>query len=279
MKYWVLLAQYEPIEHYLQLAQDAEQLGYEGLLLADHVVFPETFKTPHPLGHPTFSYDLFPDPLSMVVAMASVTRTLRFATGVYVLPLRDPFPVAKQVATTAMLSQYRLSFGVGVGWLPEEFALMGKDFRTRDARTDEMIDILRDLWDDGYAEYSGRFYRFGRCAMFPVPQQRIPIWVGGTSPAAVRRAARCDGYLPMNTSFEQAKQLLRALEQARTALGKSIDGFDVMLFVTNVDDVTRYEQLAGLKPNRGAVLLSNPTLKDLNAKRRALDAMAKQLRL
>ncbi|MFN8625792.1 MAG: TIGR03619 family F420-dependent LLM class oxidoreductase [Candidatus Binatia bacterium] len=279
MEYWVLLAQYEPVEDYLQLAQDAEQLGYEGLLLADHVVFPKTFTTPHPLGHPTLSNDLFPDPLSMVVAMASVTRTLRFATGVYVLPMRDPFPVAKQVATTAMLSRYRFAFGIGVGWLPEEFALMGKDFRTRDARTDEMIDILRDLWDDGYAEYSGRFYRFDRCAMFPVPQQHIPIWVGGTSPAAIRRAARCDGYLPMNTSFEQATQLLRALEQARTALGNSIDGFDVMLFLTNFDDVARYQALEGLKPNRGAVLLSNPAHKDLNAKRRALEATAKRLRL
>jgi probable F420-dependent oxidoreductase len=279
MKYWILLAQYEPIEDYIQLAQDAEQLGYEGILVADHVVFPETLTTPHPVGHPTFSYDLFPDPLSMIVAMASVTRTLRFATHVYVLPMRDPFPVAKQVATTAMLSQYRFAFGIGVGWLPEEFALMGKDFRTREARTDEMIDILRDLWDDGYAEHAGRFYRFDRCAMFPVPQQPIPIWGGGKSPSAIRRAARCDGALPMNTSFEHGKQLLLALSQARAALGKSTDGFDVMVFLPNLDDVPRYLELEGLKPTKGAVLLSNPQLTDLNAKRRALEATAARLRL
>ena len=107
-----------------------------------------------------------------------------------------------------MLTGYRFHFGVGVGWLKEEFELMRQPFNTRGKKTDEMIDILKDLWDDGYAEHHGELYSFGRCGMFPVPKKPIPIWVGGKTPPAIKRAARCDGAMPMNTSVEHAAELL-----------------------------------------------------------------------
>jgi probable F420-dependent oxidoreductase len=225
MKYWIMLSQFEELEHYAPLAKLVEECGYAGILIPDHCVFPVEYDTQHPLKHPTTPEDKFPDPLSMAIAMSNATTKLEFATYVYVLPMRHPFPVAKQVATTAMLADYRFRFGIGVGWLDDEFALMDQDFHTRGKRADEMIDILYDLWDDGYAEHHGRHYDFKRVGMFPVPKQKIPIWVGGKSEAAMKRAARCDGAMPMGGGDISLHDLLAMLRREREKLGKDpLDG-------------------------------------------------------
>lgn len=202
-----------------------EQCGFAGVLLPDHVVFPAAADTAHPIGHPTRPEDVFPDPLGMVIAMSAATTRIEFATYVYVLPMREPFTVAKQVATTAILSGDRFHFGIGVGWFREEFDLLRQHFGTRGARTDEMIDILRDFWDDGYAEHRGVHYSFDRCGMFPKPEQPVQIWVGGTSLSGMRRAARCDGAMPMNAGLDDASRLLAMLRDERAKLGKDpLDG-------------------------------------------------------
>jgi probable F420-dependent oxidoreductase len=225
MKYWIMLSQFEQLENYVPLAQLVEECGYAGVLIPDHLVLPAHFDTRHPIGHPTDPEDIWPDPLSMVIAMSQATRRIEFATFVYVLPLREPFPVAKQVATTAMLSGYRFRFGMGVGWLHDEFELMGSPFHQRGRKADEMIDILYDLWDDGYAEHHGQHYDFSRVGMFPVPKEKIPIWVGGKTEAAMKRAARCDGAMPMSTTVEEARGHLTVLGAERKRLGKDpLDG-------------------------------------------------------
>lgn len=243
MKYWIMLSQFEQLEHYVPLAQLVEECGYAGVLIPDHVVFPVVYDTRHPIGHPTSPEDLFPDPLSMVIAMSAATKRIEFATFVYVLPMREPFPVAKQVATTAMLSNYRFSFGIGVGWLHDEFELMGQSFKVRGKKADEMIDILRDLWDDGYAEYHGEFYSFNRCGMFPVPKKHIPILVGGKTQAAMKRAARCDGAMPMTTSVGDAIQHAKTVREERKRLGKDpLDG-RIVITISDMENLAAYQDL------------------------------------
>jgi alkanesulfonate monooxygenase SsuD/methylene tetrahydromethanopterin reductase-like flavin-dependent oxidoreductase (luciferase family) len=114
-----------------------------------------------------------------------------------------------------MLSGYRFALGVGAGWLVEEMELLGHDPRTRGRRMDEMIDVLRRYWDDGVAEYHGEFYDVPPSGMFPVPAQHIPIWVGGRSDIALRRAARNDGWLGMNYDVADIPVLLAKLRDER----------------------------------------------------------------
>ena len=196
MKFWLCL-NFEPTESLLDHARNAEALGYEGVVLPEHVVVKDGERTPHPNGYPLKPWELFIDPFLAFAAMAAVTTRLKFLNGVYVVPLRDPFMLAKQCGSLAVMSNDRFVLGTGVGWLKEEFDTMGRDFATRGKRMDEMLAILRDFWDDGYAEFHGEHFDFPRSGMFPVPNRQIPIWLGGHSTAAARRAADYDGYMPM----------------------------------------------------------------------------------
>jgi alkanesulfonate monooxygenase SsuD/methylene tetrahydromethanopterin reductase-like flavin-dependent oxidoreductase (luciferase family) len=154
-------------------------------------------RTPHPSNFDLHADHLFVDPLIAYTAMATVTTRLKFLSYVYVVPLRDPFMLAKQASSVAVMSNNRYILGTGVGWLKEEFETMGQDFHTRGKRMDEILAIVRDFWDDGYAEFKGEFFNFPRSGMFPVPERPVPIWIGGHSMPAARRAAYFDGYMPM----------------------------------------------------------------------------------
>ena len=245
MKYWIMLSQWEQLANYVPLAQMAEECGYAGVLIPDHLVLPAHYDTEHPLKHPTNSEDLWPDPLSMVIAMAKATKRIEFSTFVYVLPMREPFPVAKQVATTAHLSDYRFRLGLGVGWLEDEFAIMGAPFNKRGRKADEMIAILRDLWDDGYAEFHGEFYDFNRVGMFPPPEQEIPIWVGGKTEAAMKRAARHEGAMPMTENIRDVMTHLTTVREERERLGKDPKGGRFLITIQDdeLEKLGEYEAL------------------------------------
>jgi probable F420-dependent oxidoreductase len=156
-----------------------------------------------------------PDPFTTIASMAAVTSTLRFMTYVYVLPMRDPFSVAKQVSSLAILSGDRFAFGVGVGWLEEEIALLGHDPRRRGPRTDEMLEICQGFWREGVYEHHGEFYDFGPAGILPRPDRHVPVWIGGRSKAALRRAARHDGWLGMNYPVEEVGPLLQRIDAER----------------------------------------------------------------
>jgi len=149
----------------LEVAKAADEQGYDGLYVSDHMFFPRhrrsryTYSTRQD-GAPSFGdhWDPdteWPDSWCFVSAMAAVTRRLRFTTGVYIAPARDLITVAKQVGTAAVLSSGRVAMGVGVGWCEEEFAATGQDFHNRGKRLDDMIPALRALWGGGWVEYHG----------------------------------------------------------------------------------------------------------------------------
>ena len=219
MQFWLPLPIVgDDYQQFCDIARYAEELGFAGIAVTDHFVVPKDYSSPHPSGGPTpFDHRAaFTDPLTSIAAMAAVTRRLRFLTYVYVLPMRDPFSVAKQAGTVALLSDHRLVLGVGVGWLLEEIEMLGFDPHTRGRRTDEMLEVMSRFWRDGTAEFHGEFYDFGPTGMYPAPGRRIPVWVGGKSDVALRRAVKQDGWVGMNYDLDEIPVLLTKLRKARS---------------------------------------------------------------
>lgn len=248
MQFWMPYM-FEDTSQMLEVARAADELGFAGIALADHIAMPQGFASTHPSGeNPMDHTGLFPDPFTSIAAMATVTTRLRFMPYVYILPMREPFSIAKQAATVAALSQHRLALGAGVGWLREEIELLGHDPRTRGRRTDEIIEVLRRFWRDGTAEFHGEFYDFGPTGMYPMPGGPIPIWVGGKSTTALARAARNDGWLGMNYDLDEIDVLLGRLAEARARAadtGVARPGpFEVMVIANALPTVELYDDLA-----------------------------------
>ena len=178
------------------IGRAVEGLGFSHLLAYDHVLGAvHADRSPSLIG-PYTEADPFHDPLVMFAYLAGMTDRLRFATGILILPQRQTALVARQAADVDLLSGGRLRLGVGIGWNHVEYEALGQDFRTRGAREEEQIELLRRLFTEPIVEFSGRFDRVDRAALVPRPTRSIPIWLGGRSEAAFDRAARlADGFI------------------------------------------------------------------------------------
>lgn len=170
-----------PARTVVEFARAAEDLGYSTAWLPDHVLPPGEFGA---------TFGGVYEPLVTIGYLAARTERLRLGTSVLIAPLRDPFLLAKQVATLQELSGGRVILGVGVGWSVPEFEALGADYRRRGAVTDDALELLRHLFSGGSAPYDGRRFSYERGVFAPVPQTPVPILVGGNSDAAIRRAAR-----------------------------------------------------------------------------------------
>jgi probable F420-dependent oxidoreductase len=236
MKFWQAVSFSEP-EQLVEIAKLAEQVGFEGILVSDHLFHPEQLRSKYPYtpdGVPAFHAETpWPEPFATVAAMAAVTTRLRFATMVYILPLRHPVEVAKACATLDVLTGGRFVLGTGAGWMKEEFDQLGVDFRTRGARFDESIAALRALWRPGVTEHHGRFFDIPRLTMSPAPQRPVPIYVGGNSPAALRRTALfADGWLGTGTDPAEAERDLAELLRLRQEAGRARLPFEAVVPLT-----------------------------------------------
>lgn len=192
------------IDALVALTELVDRSGYDSLWVGDHIAFPVAIL----------------DPLLQLAQCAVVSRRLRFGTGVYLLPLRHPVPVAKQVATLDHLTEGRLIFGVGAGGeFPKEYEACGVPVTERGARLAEGVTVLRKLWSGTPASHAGRFYGpFEDVPMAPPPRQPggPPIWFGGRAPAALRRCARLgQGYLSYVVTPEQYAANLAVIGAAR----------------------------------------------------------------
>ena len=243
MEFWQTVAFTEP-EQLAEIARVAEEVGFTGLTIDDHIVTPAAIRSEYPYPRtmarlvaelPDAGESLWDpglphlDPWVLSAALAMVTSRLRFMTYIYILPLRDPFTVAKAVSSAAVLSNNRMDLGVGVGWMAEEFALTGQDFATRGERSDEMIEVLRSLLRGGMVEHHGRFYDFEPLQLAPAPTEPVRVLVGGHSPVALRRAARNDGWLGINYDVDEVGPLLARLAAARTVEGRDGVGFQAVV--------------------------------------------------
>jgi probable F420-dependent oxidoreductase len=186
----------------------------------------------------------WPDPWVTVGHLSAVTSRLRFLTTVYILPARTPVHVAKQVGTAAVLSGNRVDLGVGMGWMEEEFDLMGTPFRQRGKRADEMIDVMRKLWTGDVVEHHGEHFDVPALEMLPAPTQPVPIIVGGLSDAALRRAARNDGWVSDLHTIEELADIRRRIDAYRDEYGRRDETFAMYGSVKDAWDLDGYRRVA-----------------------------------
>lgn len=206
----------------LRLARRAEALGYDLVTVSDHVVLPTRHSAPypyHPEGEfPGGAHQDYLEPLALLGWLLGATRRLGVGTSVLVVPYRNPVVTAKQLAVLDVLSAGRLIVGCGVGWWPEEFeALQAPPFARRGAVTDEYLRLWVALWSEDPVTFDGRYYRVRDVTLRPKPVQRPhpPLWIGGHTPAALRRAGTLgDGWHPIGL---RPPALLTPEEYARAA--------------------------------------------------------------
>ncbi len=176
--------------------QAAEELGYHHLLVYDHVLGANPARAGWQSGRPYTYTDSFNEPFTLFAWMAAQTERIGFMTGVLILPQRQTALVAKQAAQVDLLSGGRFRMGVGIGWNEVEYSSLGMDFRTRGARCEEQIELLRLLWTRDLVNYRGRFDTIDDAGLNPLPRRPVPIWIGGTADAVLERAARMsDGWV------------------------------------------------------------------------------------
>jgi probable F420-dependent oxidoreductase len=242
---------------YGEISRAAEANGFESVWMSEHLVFPERIPPSYPYsesGQPPVTADtpLF-DVWVALSYIAHATETIRLGTNVYVLPLRHPLEVARSVVTLDRLSNGRVTLGVGVGWLEEEFDAVGRGFHDRGKRADAMIPLLRRLWSDDVIQEHNEHFQFGPVKFQPKPRNRtIPIEVGGVTTAALRRAGRLgDGWIETGSaSLSEVTEKLDVVLRHRRESGRESEAFEVTLagrFARDLDGVRRCEDVGATR--------------------------------
>lgn len=210
----------------LEICKIAEKVGFESVWGGEHVIFPSSIDSKYPYTSdgkvPATKDTLIHDPLIWLAYVASAAPTLRLGTCILILPQRNPLILAKEISSLDYLSGGRVELGIGVGWLKEEFEALSVPWERRGARTDEYVRALQALWGGTDVEFHGEFVNFDPVTCTPRPiQDRLPILVGGDSPAAIRRAAKlADGYYPGTGDFNELQKLIQAVRQAAEDQGR-----------------------------------------------------------
>jgi probable F420-dependent oxidoreductase len=218
------------------IARAADDLGFHSFWAPEHVVFFEQYSSRYPytedgripmrIGGPI-------DPFQVLTFAAAVTSRIRLGTGICLVPQRNPVYTAKEVAGLDWLSNGRFDFGVGIGWLKEEFAAVDVPWADRAGRTREYIEVMRALWSEGVAEYHGTHYDLPPCIQHPKPVQQPhpPIFFGGESePALERVAAQGQGWFGFDLGPEETRGHLDRLDRHLAARGRSRS--DIQVFVS-----------------------------------------------
>jgi probable F420-dependent oxidoreductase len=236
MKFGMMFANTGPFgtaEGARALGAALEDTGFESAWTVEHVVVPKGYQSTYPYdpsGRMPGGEEIpFPDPLVWLTWLGATTTRLTLATGILILPQRNPLLLAKECATLDQLTGGRFVLGIGAGWLAEEFDALGIPFDDRGRRTDDHIRALRSAWGEQPARYDGELVRFGEVYALPRPVDgTIPIVVGGHSDAAARRAGRLgDGFFPGRGRDEELVHLLDVMRAAATEAGRDPDGIEI----------------------------------------------------
>ena len=206
-------------------AQAAESLGYSHIVTYDHVLGAEHAGREPAFWGPYSEHDDFHEPFVLFGYLAGVTSTIEFETGIIILPQRQAALVAKQAAEVDLLSGGRFRLGVGSGWNYVEYESLGADWDRRGALLDDQIAVIRALWDNDVIDYASEFHRIDRAGIRPRPQRRIPIWFGGYTPAALRRAARLGDGFTFGDSGPGTVALADRLRELLTEQGRDLAEF------------------------------------------------------
>ncbi len=233
------------------LAQTCEELDFDSVWTVEHVVLPKDFKSPYPYTAsgkmPGGDKAIIPDPIIWLAYLASLTTKLKLATGIVILPQRNPLMFAKEIATLDLMSKGRVILGVGIGWLKEEFEALDVEFSTRAMRTEETIGALRALWTQEIANYHGELINFDNMRSNPKPYQKngVPIIIGGHSLSAAKRAGKIgDGFFPAIQDPETLYELVKVMKQSAEEAGRDPSEIEIT-FPASFDEkvLERYVEL------------------------------------
>ncbi|ANI79790.1 MULTISPECIES: LLM class flavin-dependent oxidoreductase [Sphingobium] len=237
-----------PIENYIPLARAAEAAGYAGMTVPDSLIYPQSSGTKYSYtddgGREFLENKPFLESFIHVTAMLGATERLEVTTNVVKLPVRPPLYVAKIVASIEALYDNRFNFGVGLSVWPEDYQVMGVPWEGRGKRFDECIDIVRGLTNGGYFEYHGEFFDLPPVKINPVPSKPVPILIGGHSDAALKRAARNDGWMYAGGGLELLLPMLEKLAAYRAERGRADAPYRIFASAfgdLDVDAVRRHE--------------------------------------
>jgi probable F420-dependent oxidoreductase len=235
MKFGIMFAstgRYAAPEGAAAIATAAEECGLESIWSVEHVVIPDGYQSQYPYHVsgklPGAETADLPDPLMWLTYVAALTSRITLATGILIVPQRNPVVLAKECATLHRLSNGRFQLGIGVGWLREEFEALGVPWDRRGARTDEYVAAMRALWSEDEASFDGEFASFDGAIMRPRPEGgAVPVIVGGHSEAAARRAGRYgDGFFPANASADELLHLRDVMAASATEHGRDPDSIE-----------------------------------------------------
>lgn len=202
-------------------AQAAEELGYEHLLVFDHVLGAGLRNRPDFRG-PYNSETQFHEVFVLFGYLAAITSRLELVTGVVILPQRQTALVAKQAAEIDILSEGRLRLGVGIGWNDVEYTGLNEEFHNRGKRSEEQIEVLRKLFSEQTVDFKGKYHHIPEAGIKPLPvQQPIPIWIGGTAPAVMERIGRlADGWFPQVQPGERLDEMKAQVNDSARRAGR-----------------------------------------------------------
>lgn len=221
-----------------------EKLGFDYISYPDHVVATVPYRDP-PIPDMFNEKDKWQDPFTVFGFIAAITETIGLHTGIFVLPQRPTVLTARQAADVDLLSKGRLCLAVGLGWNYAEYDALGQDYHTRGRRMDEQIPLLRRLWGEELVTFKGEFDQIVEACINPLPRRQIPIWMGGMTEAAYRRAARLGSGFVLEGDFDRAREKANRVRFHLHDLGKPTDGFALEMMTASLDRTTH----AGPQPS------------------------------
>ncbi len=210
----------------------AESLGYDHIIAFDHVLGANTASRPDWQG-PYTSASMFHEPLMLFSHLAAITKTIEFVTAVIILPQRQTALVAKQAACLDVLSGGRLRLGIGTGWNAVEYEALGENFHNRGKRSEEQIEVMRQLWRDEAVTFDGRYHKITDAGLNPLPERRtIPIWLGGHAPQVLERVGKIgDGWFPMFGPDDSGKAMIDQVRKTATEAGRDPSSIGIQTFL------------------------------------------------
>ena len=248
MKFWCATAFMNTTE-LVHVAKLLDQAGYHGVMISDHLCYPKQLVSkypysPHEDGSPIWEPDAaWPDPWVLIGAMSSVTTKLHFGTNVFIAGHRPILQIAKEIGTAAVLADGRVALGVGAGWMKEEYDLQGQDFATRGKRLNEMIPALRELWKGGWVEWHGEYYDIPAMTLEPHPPTPVPIYVGGHTDAALKRAAKyADGWIGNAYPWAEAEHYVGRLKEFLAAEDRDLSTFEIICGLYEIPTVEVFQR-------------------------------------
>lgn len=240
-------------ENITTVARLAEELGYYSVWGPDHVVLPKKMESFYPYDNNNWPYPTevkILDPLLALAWAAAIAPSVKLGTSVLIGPLRNPVLLAKQVASLDFLSGGRVILGLGVGWMKEEFDIIGESFSNRGKRTDEMVELMRQFWTGEIVDFQGEYYQVSACKMHPPSfQQPVPILWGGYSEAALKHVARMgDGWAPTKATFEALDEGIRKIKDYCNEYRRDPDSIVIVarpgpVYEINAETLARYQEL------------------------------------